>query len=147
MLAVISAEFFFFPHKRHLPLNLSGAPSREMSLTLWKPLVWTTSHHRPTVLWWNLQSSTGTQLLAPASTASSAMRAWKPLPGTSLSAVQYSTVRNTTDRVGLSFVLHKLPNPLPCRARGQRTALQRWVFGAAWLHTLLYWMNINTMFT
>lgn len=146
MLAVISAVCFF--HKVTFPWTSLAPPSREMSLTLWKPLVWTTSHHSPTVLWWNLQSSTGTQLLAPASTASSAMRARKPLPGTSLSAVQYSTVRNTTDRVGLSFALHKLPTPLPCRARGQRTALQRWVVGAAWLHTLLlYWMNINTMFT
>lgn len=50
------------------------------------------------------------------------------LPGTSLSAVQYSTVRNTTDRVGLSHTgcrsaRHDCVSP--CRASNTLQTLQR----------------------
>lgn len=83
------------------------------------------------------------------------------LPGTSLSAVQYSTVRDTTDRVGLSHT--------GCRSAGQLTVrhhaeqqdkhkgLYRDLAGDWWfrlhgalllhVHTVLLFMNINLMFT
>lgn len=52
-------------------------------------------------LWEHIyKSSTSTQSLAPAEKLNE--DSLEALPGTSLSAVQYSTVRDTTDRVGLS---------------------------------------------
>lgn len=57
-----------------------------------------------------------------------------------------------TQQTGLAFPLHctNWPGLLPCRATGQRTGsteMSSWSCMVARLHTLLYWMNINTMCT
>lgn len=120
LIAIISAIYVFHKWPLWRPLQ-GGAPSHFENR-------WSQPCHFTTIQFCGeiyKAARTGTQLLAQASTASSAITAWKPLPGTSLSAVQYSTVRNTTDRVCLSFELQKLPGLLPWRATGREWALHK----------------------
>lgn len=89
------------------------------------------SHHSSTALRRHLQKQHGRAARwLPAVQACSMTTAWEALPGTSLSAVQYSTVRDTTDRVGLSHtglpLCRTTGRASPCRATGQtQRALHR----------------------
>lgn len=84
---------------------------------------------------WNhiYKSSTSTQPLTPAEKLNE--DSLEALPGTSLSAVQYSTVRDTTDRVGLSHTgcssaRHDCASP--CRATNTHNVLYRNLEGDWW---------------
>lgn len=117
------------------------------------------SHDSSTAL--RLQKQRGHEAAGSSSKASSVATAREALPGTSLSAVQYSTVRDTTDRFGLAQT-----SVSPCRATGQtqkrhyREIWQEVGGGLSFelratpgllffsrLHTLLGYLNIKSVFT